>query len=81
MTIHNASELQEQRPQIDLNGPDGNAFALIALAEKFARQKNSFGRGRENAEAIVNEMMSAGDYEELLGIFEYYFGEYVDMYR
>ena len=47
---------------IDLNGPDGNAFAIMAYAKKFARQ---LGKPHQ---PIINEMM-AGDYENLLEVF------------
>ena len=59
---------------IDLQGPQGNAFALMAYAEDFLRQK---GR-RHEFNAMRSEMMS-GDYNKLIGIFEKNFGEYVTL--
>lgn len=59
---------------IDLTGPDGNAYALMAYARRFARQLNLDG------ETIINEMMS-GDYEHLLEVFDNAFGEYVILER
>ena len=59
---------------IDLTGPDGNAFALMAYASKFAKQL-----GRDD-KAIREEMMS-GDYENLLEVFDREFGEYVVLER
>tara|TARA_Y100001951_G_C11178805_1_gene204693 strand:- start:226 stop:462 length:237 start_codon:yes stop_codon:yes gene_type:complete len=59
---------------IDLQGPQGNAFALMAYAEDFLRQ---MGR-RDEFNAMRTDMMS-GDYNKLIGIFEKNFGEYVTL--
>ena len=61
---------------IDLTGPDGNAFALMAYAKRFATQLKWEDRG----EALINNMMS-GDYENLLQVFDNAFGEYVILER
>jgi hypothetical protein len=55
---------------IDLTGPEGNAFCLMGYANKFARQLGLDGK------SITKEMMS-GDYENLLKVFDSYFGDYV----
>ncbi len=59
---------------IDLTGPDGNAFALLGYATKFAKQLNFDG------DKIINKMME-GDYENLLKVFDRYFGDYVILER
>lgn len=59
---------------IDLQGPQGNAFALMAYAEDFLRQ---LGR-RHEFRAMRTEMMSS-DYDNLIRIFEENFGDYVDL--
>ena len=59
---------------IDLTGPDGNAFALMGYAKRFAKQLGL------DSNAIINEMMS-GDYENLLEVFDKNFGEYVVLER
>ena len=59
---------------IDLTGPDGNAFALMSYANRFSKQLGLDGK------AIVEEMM-AGDYENLLQVFDGYFGDYVVLER
>ena len=61
---------------IDLTGPGGNAFALMAYAKRFATQLGWKDRG----EALINEMMS-GDYENLLQVFDNAFGEFVILER
>jgi len=61
---------------IDLTGPDGNAFALMAYARRFATQLGWADKGS----ALINEMMR-GDYEHLLQVFDNAFGEYVILER
>ncbi len=59
---------------IDITGPDGNAFVLMGYAKRFARQLDL------DDKAIINEMMR-GDYENLLSVFDKYFGDYVVLER
>ena len=60
--------------EIDLNGPEGNAFALMGHARHFAKQLGL------NGDDIIAEMTS-GDYEHLLETFDKYFGDFVDLLR
>lgn len=60
--------------EIDLTGPDGNAYALMAHAIRFAKQLDLDGKE-------ITKEMTEGDYEHLLEVFEKYFGEYVILYR
>jgi hypothetical protein len=62
---------------IDLTGPDGNAFALIGYAKRFARQ---LGWDSSKYHDLVNEMMS-GDYENLVKVFDREFGDFVILER
>ena len=62
--------------EIDLMGKDGNALALISLAQKLAYLT---GLSEEEEKAIIKEMM-AGDYENLIRVFDRYFGEVVTLY-
>ena len=59
---------------IDLQGPQGNAFALMAMADDFLRQM----KRRDEFNAMRTEMMS-GDYNNLLRIFEENFSDYVEL--
>lgn len=59
---------------IDLTGPDGNAYALMGYATNFAKQLGLDHR------LIVQEMRS-GDYENLLKVFDTYFGDFVILER
>ena len=70
---------KRQRPKqiiIDLTGPDGNAFALMGYAKRFATQLEWKDKGA----ALINEMME-GDYEHLLQVFDNAFGEFVILER
>ena len=59
---------------IDLTGPDGNAFALMGYAKKFAKQLDlDFNK--------IQTEMTSGDYENLLEVFEENFGSFVTLYR
>jgi pantoate kinase len=59
---------------IDLTGPDGNAFALMGYAKRFAKQLGL------DSSKIINEMTS-GDYEHLLEVFDKNFGSFVILER
>ena len=67
-------KLENQTPVIDLTGPQGNAFALMGMARSLARQLNL------DSDLIISEMME-GDYENLLTVFDSYFGDYVILER
>lgn len=56
---------------IDLSGPQGNAFALMATAKNIAKQLEMDGK------SIINEMKE-GDYNHLLDTFEKHFGHVVE---
>ena len=59
---------------IDLTGPDGNAFVLLGYATQFAKELGL------DAEVICNEMKES-DYENLLQVFDKYFGSFVILER
>lgn len=60
--------------EIDLSGPEGNAYVLLGYAQTFAKQMNL------DHEAIIADMMSA-DYEHLIQVFDKHFGSVVDLVR
>lgn len=70
--IRNKKDVYEK--VIDLTGPDGNAYALMGYALRFARQLDL------DSTKIREEMM-AGDYENLVAVFDKYFGDYVVLER
>jgi|TARA_B110000858_G_scaffold177105_1_gene211808 hypothetical protein len=62
---------------IDLTGPQGNAFSLLALAKNFGKQ---LGMGESYIKEIQANMMS-GDYENLIKVFDAEFGSIVILER
>ena len=65
---------KKSKIEIDLTGPDGNAFVLIGTASRLAKQLGL------DADEIKTEMMS-GDYENLVNTFDKHFGHFVTLYR
>jgi hypothetical protein len=63
-----------QKCEIDLTGPNGNAFYVLGQARSLAKQLDL------NWEPINEDMMS-GDYEHLIQVFDKHFGEVVDLVR
>lgn len=59
---------------IDLTGPQGNAYFLLGAARKFARQLDI------DENPIISEMTSS-DYENLVTVFDRYFGAFVILER
>jgi hypothetical protein len=59
---------------IDLTGPDGNAYHMMAHANSFAKELGMDGS------AIINEMKS-GDYENLVSVFDKHFGAFCILER
>ena len=57
--IKDKSEMKKRGLEIDLTGPDGNAFVLMGYASNLAKQLKK----DENA---IKEDMQSGDYEHLV---------------
>ena len=58
--------------QIDLAGPEGNAFAMIGMAIKICKQA---GLEKPEIDAITADMRS-GNYHHLLNVFEREFKDF-----
>jgi hypothetical protein len=67
--------INKHRPKIlDLTGPDGNAFVLLGYAKSYAKQLDlSFDK--------IKDEMTSGDYENLIQVFDKYFGSFVILER
>jgi hypothetical protein len=65
---------RKSKIEIDLQGPEGNAFMLLAIAKDLAYQLDM------DWSMIHNEMISS-DYEWLLQVMDYHFGDFIIMYR
>ena len=71
---------KEEKPgglEIDLTGPEGNAYVLLAYASRFCRQ---LGYDNFRTECILEEMKLT-DYEGLLYTFDREFGSFVTLWR
>lgn len=62
---------------VDLTGADGNAFVLLALAKRLARQ---FQYSTERTSELLNRMMT-GNYENLVQVLDDEFGDILILER
>jgi alanine-alpha-ketoisovalerate/valine-pyruvate aminotransferase len=63
--------------EIDLTGPQGNAYFLLGTASKLGRQL-----GLDNDEiGVILRNMRSSDYENLINVFDANFGNIVTLYR
>ena len=74
MAIKNKNKRKNRKIEIDLTGPDGNAFVLLGYAKRLSRELDL------DHKQILDEMME-GNYENLISVFDKYFGDFVDLYR
>ena len=65
---------QKTKIEIDLMGPEGNAFALLGIAKDLCHKTGI------EWEPVKNEMTS-GDYENLIDVLDRHFGHVIVMYR
>ena len=65
---------KKDKIEIDLRGPEGNAFVLLATSKSLA---NRLGMDWD----IIHKEMTSSDYEWLLQVMDYHFGDYIIMYR
>lgn len=67
--------MTNSRLQINLSGPQGNAFVLLGYAQQLIKDYNL-----DLESTKVYEEMTSGDYDKLLKVFRKYFEDYVDLY-
>jgi hypothetical protein len=65
---------KKDKIEIDLLGPEGNAFALLGIAKDLCHKTGI------KWETVQNEMTSS-DYENLIQVMDKYFGDFIIMYR
>ena len=75
--IRRAEELDGKKIEIDLRGEKGNSMYLLGMVGSLGKRMGWSGEAIE----MVRELMTMGDYEDLLKVFDYYFGEHVILYR
>ena len=69
-----SKEYKNNGIEIDLTGPDGNAYAILGLAKRLCKEFDIPFKP-------LMEKMSSGDYENLIKVFDDKFGSFVTMYR
>ena len=60
--------------EVDLLGPEGNAFVLIGKARAWAKQLGLDPN-------VIEQEMTSSDYDHLVQTLEKHFGDYVVLYR
>lgn len=65
---------KKHKIEIDLTGPDGNAYYLLAMGKCLSKQL-----GKNWTE--IQAKMTNGDYDNLITVFDTEFGEYVDLLK
>ena len=74
--IKNRSEMR-QTIEIDLGGPEGNAFVLIGYAKTLGKRLRM---SHKDVDFIIHKMMRS-NYENLVQVFDESFGHVVTLFR
>ena len=69
-----SKEYKNNGIEIDLTGPDGNAYGILGLAKRLCKEFDIPFKP-------LMEKMTSGDYENLIKVFDDKFGSFVTMYR
>jgi hypothetical protein len=64
----------KEKIEIDLQGPDGNAFTLLGIARDLAIQLDLDWN-------YIHSEMTSSDYENLIQVMNHYFGDFIVMYK
>ena len=70
-------ETQNKGIEIDLTGPQGNAYYLLGLASRWSKELQFSDSYREE----MLEKMRSSDYENLIQVLDNEFGSVVTFYR
>ena len=97
MAIVPREKMPRRKMEIDLSGPDGNAFVLMGIAKRLYKDiypermeewrednviiRSATGESLPSPIDLMIEDMMSGDYEHLLQVFDDLFGDYVILYR
>mgnify|MGYP003636984367 FL=1 len=67
-------KVQSMGIEIDLTGPQGNAFYLMGTAKNLCKQLGY------DSKPVIDDM-KAGDYNNLISVFDKHFGDFVTLYK
>jgi hypothetical protein len=76
--IKDISTKRRTTNEIDLTGPQGNAYALMGIFQDYVKRHLKWTS--EETEAALTEMQS-GDYDNLVAVFDKHLGDYFTLYR
>ena len=68
------SKSKKTKIEIDLTGPQGNAFVLLGIARDLSIKLDLDWN-------YVHSEITSSDYENLIQVMEHYFRNYIIMYR
>ena len=68
------SKSKKTKIEIDLTGPQGNAFVLLGIARDLSIKLDLDWN-------YIHSEMTSSDYENLIQVMEHYFGNHIIMYR
>jgi len=75
--IKSKSEMPMRGIEIDLTGPEGNAYVLLGYADRWARQLGYSDHDR----LCLLDNMKLSTYDMLVEIFDREFGSFVTLWR
>lgn len=75
--IVDRKEKPVRKVEIDLNGPEGNAFVLLGIVRNVASQ---LGYSKQSIDELLDRMME-GDYENLVNVADEEFGDFIIFYK
>lgn len=77
MILEKRNKPESTTLDIDLTGPEGNAFVLMGYVRTFGRQL-----GYSEAKILaIQKVMRMGNYDGLINMFDKEFGDYVTLWR
>ena len=71
------SEMPQRGIEIDLTGPDGNAFFLLGTAKRLGKKLEMSPKQIDD----IIKRMTSDDYENLVKVFDDTFGSFVTLLR
>lgn len=75
--IVDRKEKPARKIEIDLNGPEGNAFVLLGIVRNVASQ---LGYSKQSIDELLERMMES-DYENLVNVADEEFGDFIIFYK
>jgi len=73
-------EKSNRKREIDISGSNGNTYVLLGVAQSLCTQLKEVNSELYNFTRISDEMTES-DYDNLIKVFDRYFGDFVDLVR